>query len=106
MYISGGSNIYPREIEEALLHLPGIAEACVFGMPDPKWGESGVAVLVAADGRALDLAAVATALATRIARYKIPKTIVQWEALPRSGYGKVTKKDVCAAYLARLGAVR
>ena len=106
MYISGGSNIYPREIEEALLLLPGIAEACVFGMPDPKWGESGVAVLVAADGRALDLAAVAAALATRIARYKIPKTIVQWEALPRSGYGKVTKKDVRAAYLARLGAVR
>jgi len=88
------------------LHLAGIAEACVFGMPDAKWGESGVAVLVAADGRALDLAGVAAALATRIARYKIPKPFEKWEALPRSGHGTITKKDVRAAYLARLGAVR
>ncbi len=46
MYISGGSNVYPREIEEALLTHPAVAEACVVGMPHPKWGESGVAVLV------------------------------------------------------------
>jgi fatty-acyl-CoA synthase len=103
MYISGGSNIYPREIEEALLENPAIAEACVFGLPDPEWGESGVAVLVAAPGATPDLCAVATRLATQIARYKLPRTIVFWEALPRSGYGKVTKKDVRTEYLRRTG---
>ncbi|MCE2750127.1 MAG: AMP-binding protein, partial [Rhodobacter sp.] len=103
MYISGGSNIYPREIEEALLQQPGIAEACVFGLPDPEWGESGVAVLVATPGTVLDLGKVGRDLAARIARYKLPKIILVWEALPRSGYGKVTKKDVRAEYLRRTG---
>lgn len=103
MYISGGSNIYPREIEEALLQQPGIAEACVFGLPDPEWGESGVAVLVATPGTVPDLGKVGRDLAARIARYKLPKIILVWEALPRSGYGKVTKKDVRAEYLRRTG---
>lgn len=101
MYISGGSNIYPREIEEALLQVPGVAEACVFGLPDPAWGESGVAVLVATPGAAPDPDEVAGRLASKIARYKLPRTIVVWEALPRSAYGKITKKDVRAEYLRR-----
>jgi fatty-acyl-CoA synthase len=94
MYISGGSNIYPREIEEALLTHPAIAEACVLGVPDPHWGEAGVAVLVLEQGAAIDEAAVRAHLDGRLARYKFPARVVVWENLPKSGYGKVVKRDV------------
>ena len=97
MYISGGSNVYPREVEEALLTHPAIAEACVLGLPDPKWGESGVAVLVAAEGETTpDAAALLAHLDGRIARYKWPARFVVWNELPRSGYGKVAKREVLA----------
>ena len=94
MYISGGSNVYPREIEEALLLHPSVAEACVVGMPDARWGESGVAVLVAASDTAIDEAALRAHLAGRLARYKWPSRFVTWSELPKSGYGKVTKREV------------
>ncbi len=91
MYISGGSNVYPREIEEVLLTHPAIAEACVVGMPHPKWGECGVAVLVASDIAEPELLAH---LEGRLARYKWPLRFVFWPELPKSGYGKVTKSEV------------
>ena len=94
MYISGGSNVYPREIEEALLRHPAIAEACVLGMPHPKWGESGVAVLVLAEGAALTRAEVLAHLDGQLARYKWPAEMVFWPELPKSGYGKVAKADI------------
>jgi acyl-CoA synthetase (AMP-forming)/AMP-acid ligase II len=94
MYISGGSNVYPREIEEALLTHPAVAEACVVGVPDPRWGESGVAVLVAAAGQAVTPEALLGHLDGRIARYKWPARFVFWSELPKSGYGKVAKRDV------------
>ena len=94
MYISGGSNVYPREIEEALLTHPAVAEACVVGVPDARWGESGVAVLVAAADVVIDEAAVLAHLQGRLARYKWPARIVVWPELPKSGYGKVTKREV------------
>jgi acyl-CoA synthetase (AMP-forming)/AMP-acid ligase II len=93
MYISGGSNVYPREVEEALLTHPSVAEACVVGVPDAKWGESGVAVLVAEAGAAIDPAAVMAHLDGRLGRYKWPAKIVVWDALPRSGYGEVPKNE-------------
>jgi acyl-CoA synthetase (AMP-forming)/AMP-acid ligase II len=94
MYISGGSNVYPREIEEVLLTFPGIAEACVVGVPHEKWGETGIAVLVPEPGATLDPAAVMAHLDGRLGRYKWPSRIVLWDALPRSGYGKVPKNEV------------
>ncbi len=94
MYISGGSNVYPREIEEALLTHPAIAEACVLGIPDPQWGEVGVAVLVLEAGQSVDDAAVKAHLDGKIARYKFPSRVVVWESLPKSGYGKVVKREV------------
>jgi fatty-acyl-CoA synthase len=94
MYISGGSNIYPREIEEVLLTHPSIAEACVVGMPDARWGESGVAVLVAAEDVAIDESALLAHLEGRLAKYKWPTRFVVWPELPKSGYGKVTKREV------------
>jgi fatty-acyl-CoA synthase len=92
MYISGGSNVYPREIEEALLTHPAVAEACVLGLPHAKWGESGVAVLVL-DADVEDSALLAH-LEGKLARYKWPTRFVRWNELPKSGYGKVAKRDV------------
>ncbi len=94
MYISGGSNVYPREIEEALLTHPAIAEACVVGVPDARWGESGVAVLVLEAGQEASADALLGHLDGRIAKYKWPARFVFWDELPKSGYGKVAKRDV------------
>jgi acyl-CoA synthetase (AMP-forming)/AMP-acid ligase II len=94
MYISGGSNVYPREVEEALLTHPAVAEACVVGLPHAKWGECGVAVLVARPGATIVPAEVLAHLDGRLARYKRPERVVVWDALPRSGYGKVPKNEV------------
>lgn len=94
MYISGGSNIYPREIEEKMLTHPAIGEVAIVGVPDPVWGEVGIAVCVAREGRSASEAEVAAFLAEKVPRYKMPKRIVFWEALPKSGYGKVPKRMV------------
>ena len=94
MYISGGSNVYPREVEEALLQHEAVAEACVVGMPHEKWGEAGVAVLVLQAGAAASAAELAAHLDGRLAKYKWPQRFVFWAELPKSGYGKVAKRDV------------
>jgi fatty-acyl-CoA synthase len=91
MYISGGSNIYPREIEEKMLTHEAISEVAIVGVPDPKWGEVGVAVCVLREGAQLDEAAMLDWMASRVARYKLPKRVFFWDALPKSGYGKVPK---------------
>jgi fatty-acyl-CoA synthase len=93
MYISGGSNVYPREVEELLLTHPDVAEVAIVGMPDPKWGETGVAVVVR-QSASLDEAQLLRYLEGRCAHYKWPRTILFLEALPKSGYGKIVKKDI------------
>ena len=95
MYISGGSNVYPREVEEVLLTHPGVAEVAVLGVPDAKWGEIGVAVVVRREGTAaLDAAGLLAHLEGRCARYRWPRQVFFWSALPKSAYGKITKNDV------------
>lgn len=94
MYISGGSNIYPRELEEKILTHPAIVEVAVLGVPDKLWGEVGVAVCVTRDGATIEEAELADFLAPKIPRYKMPKRFVFWDALPKSGYGKVPKRMV------------
>ena len=102
MYISGGSNVYPRECEDVLLEHPGVAEVAVLGMPDRHWGEVGVAVVVRRGGTPpVDEAALVAFLDGKLARYRWPRQVVFWDALPKSGYGKITKKDVRALLLAR-----
>ncbi len=91
MYISGGSNVYPREAEELLLTHPAVAEVAVLGIPDPDWGESGVAVVVNEPGQAADEAELLAFLKDKLARYKQPKRVFFWDELPKSGYGKVPK---------------
>ena len=102
MYISGGSNVYPREVEEILLMHPGVAEVAVLGVPDAKWGEVGVAVVVRKEGtEAVNDAQLLQHLDGRCARYRWPRHFFFWDALPKSGYGKVTKKDVKRILLER-----
>jgi acyl-CoA synthetase (AMP-forming)/AMP-acid ligase II len=96
MYISGGSNVYPREAEEAILTHPAVAEVAVVGVPHPKWGEAGIACVVAHDGMAVTEQQILAHLKDRIAKYKQPLRVVVWDALPRSGYGKVPKTLVKA----------
>jgi fatty-acyl-CoA synthase len=100
MYISGGSNVYPKEVEEVLLTHPGVLETAIVGVPDPKWGEVGVAVIVKrASHPALDSHALLAHLDGKCARYRWPKHFVFWDELPKSGYGKIVKKDIKALLL-------
>ena len=90
MYISGGSNIYPREIEEKILLHPSISEVAVLGVPNRKWGEVGMAVCVA--NASVDPAEFLAWLGNRVARYKMPQHVVFWDEMPKSAYGKISKK--------------
>jgi long-chain acyl-CoA synthetase len=99
LVISGGNNIYPREVEEALLQHPAVAEVAVIGRPDPQWGESLVAYVVArtpVDAAALDAHCLAS-----IARYKRPKVYRFVDLLPKNNYGKVLKTELRAQEAAR-----
>ncbi|WP_347265890.1 acyl-CoA synthetase [Paracoccus sp. (in: a-proteobacteria)] len=99
MYISGGSNVYPREIEERILTHPAIREVAVLGMPDPLWGEVGWAVCVAS--APIDEAELMAFLAGKLARYKLPRRVLFWDGLPKSAYGKITKQMIRAEIEAR-----
>jgi long-chain acyl-CoA synthetase len=93
--ISGGSNIYPREVEEALQAHPRVAEVSVIGVPDAEWGESVVAFVVARDG-ALGTGELDALCLTSIARFKRPKEYRFVEALPKNAYGKILKTELRA----------
>jgi fatty-acyl-CoA synthase len=99
MIISGGENIYPAEIENQLVTLPGVAESAVVGLPDERWGEVPVAVLVRsadAAGQALSSNAVLAHLQSRIARFKLPRRVMFLDSLPKSALGKVQKPALLA----------
>jgi len=94
MYISGGSNVYPREIEEKLLTHPAISEVAVLGVPDPLWGEVGYAICVAKPGVSASEEEMFAFIDGKMSRYKMPKRFIFWDALPKSAYGKITKKMI------------
>ncbi|MCA2241452.1 long-chain fatty acid--CoA ligase [Mycobacterium sp. WUMAC-067] len=98
--ISGGSNIYPREVEEVLLEHPGVAEVCVVGVPDAEWGEIVVAFVVGT-GDSVDPAALDAHLLARIARFKRPKRYEFVDELPKNSYGKVLKRELRASLAPR-----
>ncbi|NBQ88620.1 MAG: long-chain fatty acid--CoA ligase [Betaproteobacteria bacterium] len=91
LIISGGSNIYPREVEEALLTAPGVAEVSVVGAPDPEWGEVVVAFVVAQTGAVLSADVLDAHCLQQIARFKRPKRYCFVGELPKNNYGKVLK---------------
>jgi len=99
MYISGGSNIYPREIEEKILLHPAISEVAVLGVPNRKWGEVGLAVCV--PNAAVSGDDLLAWMADKVARYKLPHHVVFWDEMPKSAYGKITKKMIREALEAR-----
>jgi len=91
MFISGGENVYPAEIEAALADHPAIVECAVVGVPDPQWGEVGHLVATCREGAALELAGILAHLESRLARYKLPKGLTLVSALPRTASGKILK---------------
>jgi long-chain acyl-CoA synthetase len=92
--ISGGSNIYPREVEEALLHHPGVAEVSVIGRPEPDWGEVVVAFVVPREGAQLEPLMLDAVCREHIARFKRPKEYRFVDTLPKNHYGKVLKTEL------------
>ncbi len=100
LIISGGSNIYPREVEEVLLEHRSVSEACVIGVPDAQWGEAVKAVVVLRPGAMVDEPSLIAFCQQRIASYKKPKSIDIVEALPKSAYGKVLKRELRDRYWA------
>jgi len=101
MYISGGSNIYPKECEEVLLTHPAVGEVAVLGVPDPKWGETGVAVVMLMDGEMADEAEILGFLNEKLSKYKWPRRVFFWDEIPKSGYGKVPKHLIRKELFAR-----
>lgn len=91
MFISGGENVYPAEVEQAILLFPGVKECAVVGVPDAKWGEVGRAYVAPAE---VDPEALLAFLRQRIGRYKVPKTVVALDALPRNALGKILKHQL------------
>jgi fatty-acyl-CoA synthase len=100
MFISGGENVYPAEVENVLFQLPGVAEAAVIGTADARWGEVGVAVVVVRDGAALDTDTVIAHCKSRLAGYKVPRHVRFIDALPRTPSGKVEKHKLRARFTA------
>lgn len=96
MYISGGENVYPAEVEAALAGLGGLVEAAVIGVADETWGEVGHLAIVSQPGVTITHDAVLAHLAGRLARYKFPCHLTQLDALPRTGSGKILKGELRA----------
>ncbi|WP_328500764.1 o-succinylbenzoate--CoA ligase [Streptomyces sp. NBC_00457] len=98
MIISGGENIYPAEIEDLLLAHPDIVECAVIGVPDDKWGEVPRAVVVPREDVSVDPDEILASLSGRLAKYKIPKSVVLADELPRTASGKLLKSRVRSRY--------
>jgi len=98
MVISGGYNVYPKEIELLLDELPQVRESAVFGVPHPDFGEAVMAALVLAPGAILTEQAVIAHVKGKLANFKVPKRVVFLPELPRNAMGKVLKTDLRTKY--------
>jgi fatty-acyl-CoA synthase len=94
LIISGGENIHPAEVEEALAAHPGVAECAAFGLPDTQWGEIVAVAVVRAPGASIDEAQLEAHLAPRLARYKQPRRWIWLDALPKTALGKVQRGEL------------
>jgi len=98
MYISGGENVYPAEVENVIFQMPEVAEAAVIGVTDARWGEVGKAIIALKPGARLEAAAVSGFCRERLAGYKVPRHILFVDALPRNAAGKVEKPRLRSLY--------
>jgi fatty-acyl-CoA synthase len=93
MYISGGENVYPAEVEQVIFQLEGIKDVAVIGVPDDRWGESGMAVIVRGDN-CPDETAIIEHCKQNLAKFKVPRAVAHLEELPRNAAGKVLKREL------------
>ena len=84
MYISGGENVYPAEVENVLYQLPQIAEAAIIGVPDDRWGETGIAFISLKEGESLEEKEIIQHCIDNLAKFKVPKSVEFVDALPRN----------------------
>ena len=98
MIITGGENVYSKEVEDAIFENPAIADAVIIGVPHSEWGETVMAVVVLKEGQSLSLEALREFLKPRIADYKIPRLMEVVDALPRNVSGKVLKYKMREQY--------
>jgi len=98
MFISGGENVYPAEIENVIYELPQVSEAAVIGVMDLKWGEVGKAIVVLKAGEKLSETQILDYLKPRLAKYKVPTSVVFIDQLPRNAAGKVLKRELREKY--------
>jgi acyl-CoA synthetase (AMP-forming)/AMP-acid ligase II len=99
MIISGGENVYSAEVENAIMHAPGVAECAVIGRPDETWGEAVHAIIVPRKDHAIDPDEIIAHCRERIARFKCPRTVeIRIEPLPKSGAGKIQKFELRAPF--------
>jgi fatty-acyl-CoA synthase len=98
MIISGGENIYPAEVEQVIVELEAVSSVAVIGVPDEKWGEVPRAIVTVRDGFQLTADDVINHLSGRVARYKVPKSVVIADDLPRTASGKIRKADLRKQY--------
>jgi fatty-acyl-CoA synthase len=99
MYRSGGENVYPAEVEAVLARLPGVRELAVLGVPDQKWGESGLVAVVPEPGMTITLDAVRAFGDGKLARFKLPTALLVLDALPRSATDKISRPKIREAWL-------
>ena len=99
MFISGGENVYPAEIEDVIASLDEVGLCAVIGVPDARWGEVGLALVVPRPGRAFDEERILAVCRERLARYKVPRRVQAVASLPLSPQGKVLKKELRRRYL-------
>jgi fatty-acyl-CoA synthase len=99
MYISGGENVYPAEVENVIYQLPQVAEAAVIGIPSAKWGETGLAVVVLKAGQTLEASAIVAHCVERLAKFKVPAEVRFVDVLPRNATGKVLKRELRTSFI-------
>jgi acyl-CoA synthetase (AMP-forming)/AMP-acid ligase II len=105
MVITGGMNVYPKEVEDVLYRLPGVSECAVFGIPDDKWGEALCAVVVPSEGAILDDAAIVGHCRSNLAKFQVPKRIVFEPSIPKTATGKNDKQALRSPYWSGAGRV-